>query len=84
MRKRLIKEFKENKGAVLFIFSAFLAWRIWLQVFLWLGFFLLPLKETLLSGSMENLLAHPGFWPWANFDGRYYLEIAQHGYGNLG
>jgi len=74
MIKRLKKEFKENKGAILFIFSAFLAWRIWLQVFLWLGFSVLPLKE---------ILARPGLWAWANFEGEHYLAIAQHGYANL-
>jgi len=74
MKKQLKKKFKENKGAIFFIFSAFLAWRIWLQVFLWLGFSVLPLKE---------ILAHPGLWAWANFDGEYYLAIAHHGYANL-
>jgi len=59
---------------VRFIVVAFLAWRIWLQVFLWLGFFLLPLKE---------ILAHPGLWAWANFDGEHYLAIAHHGYVNF-
>jgi hypothetical protein len=32
---------------------------------------------------MENFLAHPGLWTWANFDGEHYLAIAHHGYGNL-
>ena len=66
-----------------FIIVAFLAWRIWLQVFLWLGWFAIPLKEILLGGGMENFLAHPGIWAWANFDGEHYLAIAHHGYGNF-
>ncbi len=83
MRKRLIKEFKENKGAILFVLTAFLAWRIWLQVFLSLGFFLLPLKETFLAIGLDHFVVHPGLWSWANFDGVRYLSIAHHGYGNM-
>lgn len=72
-----------DKKNLLIIFFAFLAWRIWLQVFLWLGWFTLPLKEMLLGGRMNNFLVHPGLWAWANFDGEHYLAIANHGYGNF-
>ena len=79
MRKWL----KNNKDTLVFVFWSFLAWRIWLQVFLWLGWFILPLKEMLLGGRMNNFLVHPGLWAWANFDGEHYLAIANHGYGNF-
>lgn len=77
------KWLKNNRETLTFIFVAFLAWRIWVQVFLWLGWFIMPLKQILLGGGMENFLAHPGLWAWANFDGEHYLAIAHHGYGNL-
>jgi len=83
MKNWLKKEFKENKGAIFFITLAFLAWRVWIQAFLWLGWFVLPLKEMFLGVGMEHFLVHPGLWSWANFDGMRYLSIAHHGYGNL-
>lgn len=74
---------KNNRETLTFIFVAFLAWRAWIQVFLWLGWFAIPLKEILLGGGMANFLAHPGLWAWTNFEGEHYLAIALHGYGNF-
>ncbi len=77
------KWLKKNRKILLFVFFSFIAWRIWLQVFLWLGWFVLPLGDKFLGGGMKNFFQHPGLWSWANFDGEHYLAIAQHGYGNF-
>lgn len=77
------KLLKGNGKIILFVLIAFIAWRAWLQAFLWLGWFVLPLKELLLGGGLENFFARPGLWAWANFDGNRYLAIAHHGYGNF-
>lgn len=70
------------KNICIFVFLSFVAWRIWLQVFLWLGIFVLPLKSILIGGADKYFL-HPGLWAWSNFDGEHYLAIAQHGYGDF-
>ncbi len=79
----LRKNYRKNKKAILFVGLSFLGWRVWLQAFLLLGWFVLPLRERFLGGGMKNFLIQPGLWPWANFDGEHYLAIAHHGYGNL-
>jgi Gpi18-like mannosyltransferase len=80
--KIITKWFKNNREILIFLLFAFLVWRVWLQVFLWLGWFVLPLKEILLGGG-DKFFSHPGLWAWANFDGEHYLAIAHHGYGNF-
>src|SRR4030042_6830903 len=70
-----------KKGTAIFLAVSFIAWRVWLQFFLLLGWFVLPLGDKFLVGGMENFLRHPNLLAWANFDGEYYLAIAQHGYG---
>jgi len=66
-----------------FVFLAFLLWRALIQVFLQLGHFFLSLREGFLGGGLDNYLASPGIWAWANFDGQHYLGIAFRGYGHL-
>ncbi len=83
MKKWLKENFKKNKKTIIFISLAFIAWRVWVQTFLLLGWFVLPLKEILLDGGMENFFTRPGLWAWANFDGEHYLAIALQGYGNF-
>ena len=80
--KIITKWFKNNREILIFLLFAFFAWRVWLQVFLWLGWFVLPLKEILLGGG-DKFFTRPGLWAWANFDGEHYLAIAHHGYGNF-
>ena len=65
-----------------FVPTIFIAWKIWLSVFLILGVVFLPHKLDFLGGGAEHYLRFPWFWGWANFDGEHYLAIAQHGYGN--
>jgi len=75
------KWFRNNKENIFFVLLTFVAWRVWLQFFLLLGWFVLPLGDRFLVGGMENFLRHPNLLAWANFDGEHYLAIAQHGYG---
>jgi len=82
-KKTITKWFKNNREILTFVFVSFFTWRVWLEVFLWLGWFILPLREILLGGGIENFLIHPGFWAWANFDGGYYVNIAYRGYGSF-
>jgi len=82
-KKTITKWFKDNREILTFVFISLFTWRVWLEVFLWLGWFILPLREILLGGGIENFLIHPGFWAWANFDGGYYVNIAYRGYGTF-
>lgn len=62
----------------------FLAWRIGLLIFAFLGVIFLPLHNLdFFGGSIDNYATNPLFWGWANFDGDYYLKIAVHGYQSL-
>ncbi|MDP3888609.1 MAG: hypothetical protein Q8Q24_01050 [bacterium] len=71
----------ERKRVFLFCLFSLLAWRLWLQVFLWLGWLVIPLGDNFLGGGLQHFLEHPGLWPWSNFDGEHYLAIAHNGYG---
>lgn len=63
------------------IILLFLAWRVVLLVFAFLGVALLPLRgRDFLGGGLQNYLINPLFWGWSNFDGEHYLLIAQNGY----
>jgi Gpi18-like mannosyltransferase len=83
MKKWLKKQIKKNKEIIIFILLSLFTWRIWLHVFSILGWLVLPLRKRFISGGVEGIFAHPGLWPWANFDGEHYLSIALYGYGNL-
>lgn len=62
----------------------FLAWRISLLIFAFLGVVLLPLRNLdFFGGSIDNYAINPLLWGWANFDGDYYLKIAIYGYQSL-
>lgn len=73
----------ERKETLIFLFVSFVAWRIWIQAFLWLGWLTFPLRDRFIGGGLKHVFDHPGLWPWANFDGEHYLSIAYRGYGNL-
>jgi Gpi18-like mannosyltransferase len=69
-----------------FVISSFLVWRTLLFIPLVIGFFCLPYRE---NQNFTNVLnkVDPGsfvssflFFPWANFDGVHYLNIAVNGY----
>lgn len=64
-----------------FLITLFLAWRIWLFVFLIIGWVFIPQRLHFLGGGLEHYLRFPWLWAWANFDGEHYLAIAQHGFG---
>lgn len=63
-----------------FIFFSFLSWRILLFVILFFAVKFIPLQQHFLGGGMQNYLASPWLWAWANFDGEHYLAIAKEGY----
>ncbi|MGB9911220.1 MAG: hypothetical protein ACPLKP_01300 [Microgenomates group bacterium] len=63
--------FKENNQQIFrWMFKIFVIWRIGLELVVFLGKKILPEKLDYLGPSV-----------WANFDGVYYLNIAQNGYG---
>lgn len=68
------------------IFSVFIVWRILLFVPLVLSYFYLPIRKgfeyTTLAHylSAHSILNNSLLYPWANFDGVYYLTIAHAGY----
>lgn len=66
---------------VKFLLWAFVAWKIWLFVFLLFAVVFVPLRLHFLGGGLTHYIANPWFWAWSNFDGEHYLSIAQHGYG---
>lgn len=62
----------------------FLAWKLLVFFFAYLGVVFLSLRSpNFFGGGLENYLEHPLFWGWANFDGEHYLSIAQFGYKAL-
>lgn len=77
IKKWLTSEMKQ-------IVLLFLAWRVLLLVFAFLGVLFLPLHSAnFLGGGINNYSKNPLFWGWANFDGEHYLSIAQNGYQSL-
>lgn len=74
IKKWLTSEIKQ-------IVLLFLAWRVLLLFFAFLGVLLLPLSSSnFLGGGIDNYSKNPLFWGWTNFDGEHYLLIAQNGY----
>ncbi len=63
-----------------FIFSVFLTWTVLLLVVIYFSAKFLPLQPDFLGGRVTNYLTNPYLWSRANFDGKYYLTIAQIGY----
>lgn len=63
------KFWKKDKNIILFIFKAFIAWR--------LSLFLIEFLSRIIPLNRGYL----GPVPWANFDGVHYLSIAGNGYG---
>ena len=58
----------------------FLIWRVGLFFLAFLGQKIIPLKTDFLGVKEGVFLEKPLLWCWANFDGFYYLTIAQRGY----
>ena len=73
---------KITKSEIFFVFNAFIFWRVFLFILLFISIKVLPLQHILIGGGLENYVRAPWFWAWANFDGEHYLAIAQSGYGN--
>lgn len=66
------------------IFLSFLSWRIYLILIVFLATNFIPLAgKNFFGGGLENYLAKPWFFGWANFDGEHYLSIANFGYKDL-
>ncbi len=70
----------ENK---IFLFKAFVFWRIVLFVFLFLAIGSVTLQQNFLGGGLSSYLKQPFLWAWGNFDGEHYLSIAYQGYQPL-
>lgn len=69
-----------KKKDYLFIFGAFLIWRVLLFVILFFAVKFVTLQQNFLGGGMQAYLRSPWLWAWANFDGEHYLSIAKEGY----
>lgn len=67
----------KNRLAILFLFS-----RIFFLSLAFLSAFFIPLREGYLGNQLYPQLSN-FVWPWANFDGRHYLDIATNGYRNF-
>ena len=65
-----MKKSADNKKILKWLTAVFIAWRLGLELAVWLGKKFLPQKLGYLGPSV-----------WANFDGLHYLGIAQNGYG---
>lgn len=65
-----------------FVFTSFLAWKIWTIVFVIFSIYFVPHRVDFLGGGLEHYSRFPWFWAWGNFDGEHYLSIARQGYGN--
>lgn len=60
---------QKHRQTIIFLLSAFLTWRIYLFIPLFLSSLLIPQRT-----------GYIGAIPWANFDGVHYLSIASHNY----
>ena len=69
-----------NKGALKFLLSSFISWRVLLLAVVFFVAALLPLQKDFLGGGLWNYLKNPYFWSWLNFDGEHYAQIAFQGY----
>ncbi len=66
------------------IIGMFLVWKIFLYVFLLLGFMFVPLGgKNFFGGGLERYNQYFYLLPWANFDGEHYMSIAMNGYHSL-
>jgi hypothetical protein len=66
-----------------FVFTAFVVWRISLCLILAFAIGFIALQKDFLGGGLENYLANPQLWSWANFDGEHLLSISLVGYKPL-
>lgn len=65
--------------------TVFIIWRAWLFAVSFLAEKILTFKESFPYVGRLSSSGLPGFiWSWGNFDGVHYLQIAQHGYTELG
>lgn len=75
--KFIVKFWDDNK----FPLTAFLFWRICLLLVGYLVSGILPFKHSFpYIESLSSSLPFSWLWGWGNFDGVYYLRIAQKGY----
>lgn len=71
-------------GSTKKIFYTFVAWKLWVLIFAFLGVAYVPLAGVnFFGGGLSNYLKNPLFFGWANFDGEHYLSIAQISYRGL-
>lgn len=65
--------------------SIYLLWRTWLFVLAVVAERLLPFKESFPYVGRLSSSGLPGWlWSWGNFDGVHYVQLAAHGYSELG
>ena len=73
---------KFKKDDFKFIVTAFIVWRLVLQVIYFFGSRNITLQEKYLGGGIANFSDKPWLWSWANFDGLHYFQIATEGYNS--
>ncbi len=81
--KSIKKWFKDNQKIINFLLAALVVWRVVLVILTFIGSKFLPLREGSLGGGTALYLKNPLLWSWANFDGVYYLTIAERGYSQF-
>lgn len=72
-----------SKSDLKFVLVSFTIWRVLLSVFVYLSLSSFIPRFGFLGGGFHNYAQKPHFLAWANFDGEFYLSIAQNGYGHL-
>lgn len=78
-----IKKWLKNHCQILkFVTTTFVVWQVVLMLIIFLGSKYFPINQDsqYLYGEKETLVSPQWLWSRANFDGRYYLSIAQKGY----
>ena len=72
-----------TKKDLYFIVWLFVGWRLAIFLFQYFAVKFVPLQHDFLGGGLNNYLANPYFWSWANFDGEHYIALAREGYRPL-
>ena len=72
-----------KRDAFIFVFSAFVIWRVTLFIIVFFGVKFVPLQNDFLGGGITEYIKNPYLWSWFNFDGEHYLSIIREGYRPL-
>ena len=69
-----------TRKEIIFVVGAIVLWSMVLSIILSLAIRFVAVQEAFLGGKFINYITNPRLYSWANFDGVYYLIIAQEGY----